>query len=145
MYISLPSYPSRRASLIIFNQAALSPFLFTCVLARLGDRPVEPLSTRSRPILLAPCFSQSTLPFLSLSFVLGQHFHPRSTYFRHTSLADGWPETMYWMDQRSVGIGGSRGDGSEGWEGTIEDGRASILLFHLSHVTSHSRSAIELL
>ena len=32
----------------------------------------------------------------------------------------------------SVGIGGSRGeDGVEGWKATIEDGWASILLFHL--------------
>ncbi|KAN0109356.1 hypothetical protein V8E52_009400 [Russula decolorans] len=37
------------------------PFLLTSVLVRFGDRPVEPMSTRSRPMPLAPPFISSLL------------------------------------------------------------------------------------
>jgi hypothetical protein len=123
MYIGLPSYPSRRASesLIIFNQGALSPFLPTCVLVRLGRSFSRPASL-SRPFHFSP-----SLLFLDDTSTLAAPILDTPALRMH-----GVRRLVYWMDQRGVSIGGSGGDGSEGWEGTIEDGRASILLFHLS-------------
>ena len=63
VYISQPSYSSRKAlSIILCSGSSFPPsfpFLLVTVLIRLGDRPVEPMFTLSRPITLAPPFVSS--------------------------------------------------------------------------------------
>lgn len=83
----------QRASSVFQSSSSLSlsfPFLLTCVLIHLSDRPAELLSTPSRPVPLALVLSQSTLcplfisSHLSLSLLLGRLFLPRSYYHRYS-------------------------------------------------------------
>jgi hypothetical protein len=66
MYIRQLSYSSR--GIVLQSSSPLSLwflFLLICVLVRLGDRPVEPLSRRSRPFSRALSYlSRHTLPLL---------------------------------------------------------------------------------
>jgi hypothetical protein len=68
MYLRQPSRSSRRASFSIkqFSLPISFPFLLTCVLFRLGDHLVEPLSPRSRAYRLISV-DFSFLSLISLS------------------------------------------------------------------------------
>src|SRR6267154_3840631 len=86
MYIRPPSYSSRRAS--IFNQAVLSllPFRFIHPRALPSRRSSGGTAVHTISANL-PHFCLILVPSLvPLSLVIERHFHPRSTYVRHTTL-----------------------------------------------------------
>jgi hypothetical protein len=86
MYISRPSTRrgGHRSSHQIISFFSFYHLFLRAFFLRLGDRPVEPLSTRSRPISPIFALSQFSLSF-PLSLDLGRHFHPCTTYLRYSA------------------------------------------------------------
>ncbi|KAN0102340.1 hypothetical protein V8E52_012040 [Russula decolorans] len=91
------------AHILVRSSGSLSLFSFhfysPACSPRLGDCPVELLSTRSLSVSRAclisvntHTYSLSLFSLVPLSLILGRHFHPHSTYLRYTtSQISSWP------------------------------------------------------
>jgi hypothetical protein len=91
MYIRPPSCSSRRASRSITKSLSLPPLLF-CVFLSIGTRPVEVLSTSSRPISRSLALLSLCSHFFShFHLLLGRHSHSCSTKLSNTTLCSSSP------------------------------------------------------
>ncbi|KAI0267254.1 hypothetical protein BGY98DRAFT_419038 [Russula aff. rugulosa BPL654] len=134
MYIRRP-YSSRRASIYLsiyplFNRSKPSSFfrLSLACLSVLSDRPVEPLSTRSRP---RASFPSSPLPLSSPLWTTLPHS-------RHQSYLQWWSRKRLWDDHHVIQPCGL----AEPVRSTAPASYCNKLFMSTLHPGSHSRVSV---